>query len=112
MFACFTGASWFATDRIKMYTYGMLSSLLLVSSILAITSIFANSSFLMNARLFIGIAVFCLYIVVDTQVMISQAEMGYKDVPGHTLQLFLDFVNLYIRILRLLSDKKKKKKSS
>ena len=109
MFACFTGAAWYATDRIKIYTHGLLASALFASSILALSSLFMGYDFLHNARLFLGVVIFSLYIVVDTQLMISRAEMGYKDVPGHALQLFLDFINLYVRILRLLSDKKKKK---
>lgn len=112
MFASFTVATWYSTDRIKMYTYGVLSSAMLASSILALTSLFMGYGFMMNVRLFLGILIFSCYIVIDTQVMISQAEMGYKDVPGHSLQLFLDFVNLYMRILRLLSNKKDKKKKS
>lgn len=95
-----------------MYTYGVLSSALLASSILALTSLFMGYGFMMNARLFLGIIIFSCYVVVDTQVMISQAEMGYKDVPAHSLQLFLDFVNLYMRVLRLLSNNKSKKKKS
>lgn len=41
----------------------------------------------------------CLYIIFDTQVIVEKAERGDKDVPTHTMMLFVDLFELFIRIL-------------
>lgn len=108
MFACFSAAAMFAPTRLSIYAAGMLSATLLVTSILGLVSFFTGYGAISGVHLFLGLVTFSLYTVFDTQLMIRRAELGYTDVPMHTLQLFLDFVNLFVRILKLLSDKKKK----
>jgi len=49
-----------------------------------------------------GLLVACLYIIYDTQVIIERSERGDKDVPTHTMMLFIDLFDLFIRILRIL----------
>ena len=62
----------------------------------------------------IGLFVACMYIIFDTQLIIERAEQGDKDVPTHTLMLFMDLFDLFIRIVQLLlklqEDKDRKKK--
>lgn len=63
--------------------------------------------------LLVGLFTTCLYIIYDTQVIIDQAENGIKDVPTHTMILFIDLFDLFIKILQILiklSDDNKKKK--
>jgi len=46
--------------------------------------------------------------------IIEQAERGNKDVPTHTMMLFIDLFDLFIKILQILiklsEDKEDKKK--
>ena len=61
-----------------------------------------------------GLFVACLYIIYDTQMIIEKAERGQKDVPTHTMILFVDLFDLFIKIVQVLiklseDDKKKKK---
>ena len=61
-----------------------------------------------------GLFVACLYIIYDTQMIIEKAERGQKDVPTHTMILFVDLFDLFIKIVQILiklseDDKKKKK---
>lgn len=49
-----------------------------------------------------GLLIACLYIIYDTQVIIERAENGDKDVPTHTMLLFIDLFDLFIKILRIL----------
>ena len=66
------------------------------------------------AYLMLGLFVACLYIIFDTQIIVEKAERGDKDVPTHTLLLFVDLFELFIRILQILiklnEDNKKKEK--
>ena len=52
--------------------------------------------------LMIGLLTACLYIIYDTQIIIEKAENGDKDVVSHTLTLFVDLFNIFIRILEIL----------
>eukprot|EP01100_Stratorugosa_tubuloviscum_P004640 TRINITY_DN2167_c2_g1_i1.p1 TRINITY_DN2167_c2_g1~~TRINITY_DN2167_c2_g1_i1.p1 ORF type:complete len:225 (-),score=74.12 TRINITY_DN2167_c2_g1_i1:32-706(-) len=56
-----------------------------------------------------GIILFAGYILYDTQKIIERANLGNRDFVSDTLELFLDFINLFIRILKFLSSKEKKR---
>jgi Bax inhibitor 1 len=66
--------------------------------------------------LMFGLLTACLYVIYDTQLIIERAEGGDKDVIGHTLMLFLDLFQLFVKILQILlelqknENKKKEKK--
>lgn len=49
--------------------------------------------------LMFGLFVGCLYIIYDTQLIVERAELGDKDVISHTMILFVDLFDLFIRIL-------------
>jgi FtsH-binding integral membrane protein len=51
----------------------------------------------------------CLYIIYDTQIIVERAERGHKDVPTHTMMLFVDLFDLFIRIVQILSELNKDK---
>lgn len=55
-----------------------------------------------------GLLMACLYIIYDTQVIIERTENGDKDVPTHTMLLFVDLFVLFIRILKILMELQKK----
>ena len=61
-----------------------------------------------------GLFMTCLWIIFDTQVIVEQSERGYRNVADHTLTLFMDLFQLFIKILQVLNEmdenKKKKKK--
>ena len=59
--------------------------------------------------LMFGLFLACLYIIYDTQVIIERAENGDKDVPTHTMTLFVDLFELFIRILSILIELNKDK---
>lgn len=61
-----------------------------------------------------GLFITCLWIIFDTQMIVEQSENGHRNVAEHTLTLFMDLFNLFIKILRILNEldeaNKRKKK--
>ena len=64
----------------------------------------------------VSLFVACIYVIYDTQIIIERAEHGDKDVPTHTMTLFMDLLDLFLKIVQLLiklqenNEKKKKRR--
>ena len=58
----------------------------------------------------IGVVIGCLYVIIDTQTIIHKTENGIFDVYRDAKMLFVDFVKIFIHILKILSENKKEKK--
>ena len=56
-----------------------------------------------------GLLTFCGFIAYDTYEMHRRFECGQIDHYVHALQLFLDIINLFVKIVRLLAIAKNKK---
>lgn len=60
----------------------------------------------------IGLVVGILYLILDTQMMIHKAENGIIQPYEDARQLFLDFVKIFLEILKILNKMNKNKKNS
>ena len=105
MFGSFTAISLFSKRRSYLFVGGIIGS---ITSALFWWSL---GTWLFGARslqlstlpyLMITLLLACLYIVYDTQLIIERAESGDRNVPMHTLMLFVDLFDLFIRIVRIL----------
>jgi len=108
VFACFTGASLMAPDGKYLYLGGTLMSGLSTLLWLGFLNIFFRSTLLFQAHLWIGLAVFCGFIMFDTQMIIRKARNGDKDFIAHALDLFIDFVQVFRKVLILLMQKEER----
>ena len=52
-----------------------------------------------------GLLVFCGFIVWDTQMIIEKKRRGDGDFIGHSLDLFIDFMQVFRKVLILLMQK-------
>merc|ERR1712228_1110913 len=105
IFACFSGAALMAPDGKYLYLGGTLLSGLSTLMWLGFLNIFFRSQLLFQAHIWIGMAVFCGFIMFDTQVIIRKARNGDKDFVAHSLDLFIDFVQIFRKVLILLMQK-------
>mmetsp|Transcript_70299 Transcript_70299/g.187306 ORF Transcript_70299/g.187306 Transcript_70299/m.187306 type:complete len:168 (-) Transcript_70299:73-576(-) len=118
VFVCFSGAALFAKRRHYMYLGGILSScisLLFTFRFLNFITMGSFSSGLYEVELFGGLLIFIGYVVFDTQMIIEDASAGRKDFVRHALDLLLDFVAVFVRLLVILarnSEKKERKNRS
>ena len=56
-------------------------------------------------RIYGGLLLFSGFVIYDTQIIIEQAHEGNRDFISHALSLFLDFVNIFIRVLIIIMKK-------
>lgn len=94
---------------------GVLSSLLLASFIGGIFHIFLRNSMTETLACVMGAAIFSAYIVYDTHMIMK--HLSAEEYIVGVINLYLDIINLFIKILRLLqalksqeSSKKEKRK--
>jgi FtsH-binding integral membrane protein len=55
----------------------------------------------------VSLLVFCGFVVWDTQVIMERRRRGDGDFIGHSLDLFIDFVQIFRKILIILMKKVK-----
>jgi len=108
VFACFSAAAYYAERRSYLFLGGMLGSALSLMVLLGFLNIFFRSTAMFNLMLYGGLIVFCGFIMFDTQLIIEKASYGQKDFIWDSLELFLDFVAIFVRLLIILSKDKKK----
>jgi len=109
VFICFTVSALLSDDRKWLAIGGVLFSALSWLILFGFLNIFLQSQLLFEVKLYVGLAIFCGYILYDTQLIVEKCRSGDDDYIGHCLMLFLDFINIFRRILILLSDKEAKK---
>uniref|UniRef100_A0AAV1TAZ4 Bax inhibitor 1 n=1 Tax=Peronospora matthiolae TaxID=2874970 RepID=A0AAV1TAZ4_9STRA len=110
VFTCFTASALLATRCSYLYLGGILSSALSLMFLTSVLNLVSHSSYLVNMNLYGGLFLFCGYVVFDTQMIIEKASMGDKDVLKHTLDLFMDLMSIFVRILIALLNNKKGEK--
>ena len=110
IFACFSFAALYSDTRSALYLGGILSSGLTLLCILSLfTMLFGmRSELLFNVQLYCGLFIFMGYVVYDTQMIIVRVERGEKDYYMHALNLFLDLVQIFVRIIIILIKNSKK----
>jgi FtsH-binding integral membrane protein len=111
VFACFSVAALLARRRAMLFLGAFLFSAL---SLLVMAG-FLNRVFLMHSSLVFGVElygglmVFCGFVAFDTQMIIERASNGDLDPVRHAIDLFLDLLNIFIRVLIILTKKNKPK---
>ncbi len=88
-------------------SYCISSFALLLFSVLVTYIIFLGINHYnpMQIELYGGLFLFCGFILFDTQLIVEKCERGDNDYIWHSLDLFLDFVNIFCRLLIILASK-------
>ncbi|XP_066528381.1 probable Bax inhibitor 1 [Hoplias malabaricus] len=114
IFVCFTLSALYAQRRSYLFLGGTLMSGLSILLLVSVLNMFVGSVMLFKAHVYIGLAIMCGFVLFDTQLIIEKAEMGDKDYIWHCVDLFLDFVTIFRKLMVILAmnekDKKKEKK--
>jgi FtsH-binding integral membrane protein len=102
VFGCFSLAALHAPSTKFLHLGGILSSALLC---LFITALFARNAYVHSLIIWGGLAVNCGFVVYDTQLIAEKRRRGDIDYIWHTVELFIDFVNIFRYLLIILKEK-------
>lgn len=110
IFVCFSMAALLAEDRKFLYLGGTLLSGLSILTVLTLMNFFFRSKLVFELNLYAGLFIFCGFILYDTQLIVEKRRRGDDDFIWHSVDLFLDFINIFRRLLIILGNKEEKKK--
>jgi len=109
IFLSFTASALYSPRRSYLFLGAILGSVLSVLCILSLANIFYRSEAVASIGLYGGLLVFTGYLLYDTQIIVEKAEHGSSDTTGHALELFLDIINIFVRIVVILMKRQKRK---
>uniref|UniRef100_A0AAY5KSX2 Transmembrane BAX inhibitor motif-containing protein 6 n=1 Tax=Esox lucius TaxID=8010 RepID=A0AAY5KSX2_ESOLU len=114
IFVCFTLSALYAQRRSYLFLGGTLMSGLSILLLVSFLNMFLGSVMLFKAHIYLGLAIMCGFVLFDTQLIIEKAEMGDKDYIWHSVDLFLDFITIFRKLMVILAmnekDSKKKER--
>lgn len=61
--------------------------------------------FFFQTHLYLGLMLMCGFVLFDTQLIIEKRRMGNKDFVQHALELFIDFIGMFRRLVIILTQK-------
>jgi len=108
VFLCFTLTALYVPKRTTMALASILSSTLSFLFILSLLSLVFPTVWAYKLQLYLGLALFSGYIVLDTNTIIDGAERGGADAVRDAMRLFTNLVAVFVRILIILMQNSKK----
>jgi FtsH-binding integral membrane protein len=109
IFVSFTLASLLTRKRYYLFLGGVLMTAISMLSTFSFMNIFIRSPALYQAELYIGLGIFCLFVIFDTQLVVEKRRSGDTDFVWHALDLFLDFVSIFRHLLVILNSKRNRR---
>ncbi|XP_020297516.1 bax inhibitor 1 [Pseudomyrmex gracilis] len=88
-----------------LYLGGILSSMINIMLLFSFANLFLGLSFISQSYLYLGLFMMCGFVIYDTQLIIEKYHMGNTDFIMHSLDLFIDFVQVFRHLLILLTQK-------
>lgn len=110
IFVSFSIASLTAKRGKWLYLGGTLMTLLTCLLLLSIANFFFGSQLIFKAYLYIGLLVMCGFVLYDTQLIVEKRRRGDRDFVAHSVDLFIDLVGIFRRIVIILTEKEEKKR--
>ncbi|XP_033728668.1 probable Bax inhibitor 1 [Pecten maximus] len=112
IFISFSLAALYNTNRTFLYMGGFLLSTLSWLCLAGLLNIFIGSRLIWEVQLYAGLFIFCAFVLYDTQMIVEKKRMGDDDYIWHSVDLFMDFIQIFRRLLIILSNKDKKKEKN
>lgn len=110
IFVCFTLSALWAEQRTYLYLGGTLLSGLSMLCFLSLVNLFLGAQIIFQVQLYGGLLLFCGFVLYDTQLIVYKHKRGDKDFVWHSVDLFLDFIQIFRRLMIILAQNKDSKK--
>jgi FtsH-binding integral membrane protein len=110
IFVSFSIASLTAERGRWLFLGGSLMTLLTGLLVLSLANIFFGSQLVFKAYLYLGLLIMCGFVLYDTQLIIEKRRAGDRDFVAHSVDLFVDLIGIFRRIVIILSEKEKQSK--
>ncbi|CAI8042068.1 Probable Bax inhibitor 1 [Geodia barretti] len=111
IFGSLSLAALYAERRSMLFLGGFLISGLNMLVMMLFFNIFLGSHMVFQLDVYGGLILFCGFVLFDTQLIVERFNNGDNDYVRHSLDLFLDFINIFRRLLVILASKEKKRKN-
>ncbi|VVC26002.1 Bax inhibitor 1-related [Cinara cedri] len=105
IFTSFSLSAIFAERGKWLYLGGILMSLLSVLVLMSFANLFLGSELIFKGYLYIGLCLMSGFVLYDTQLIMEKRRAGDKDFIAHSVDLFVDFIGIFRRLLIILSQK-------
>lgn len=111
VFFCFSGAALLSNRRTFIYLGGFLSSSIACLIVLRLCDVLfgGSSKMVYSMEVYGGLVIFLLYILFDTQMIVEKAAAGNEDYVKAALDLFIDFVAVFVRITVIMLNNAEKR---
>uniref|UniRef100_A0A1B6KBM2 Bax inhibitor 1 n=1 Tax=Graphocephala atropunctata TaxID=36148 RepID=A0A1B6KBM2_9HEMI len=110
IFACFSAAALTAERGRWLYLGGTLMSMLSSLLMLSLANLLFGSKLIFQIYLYVGLFLMCGFVLYDTQLIIEKRRMGDKDFVTHSVDLFIDFIGIFRRLVIILAEKEDRNK--
>ncbi|KAK7794468.1 hypothetical protein R5R35_004693 [Gryllus longicercus] len=111
VFTSFTICSLLAERGRWLYIGSTLMTVLSSMLILSLANIFLGSTLVFQLYLYAGLALMCGFVLYDTQLIIEKRRHGDKDFVGHSVDLFVDLIGIFRRLVIILTQKEQQKRN-
>ncbi|XP_071440287.1 bax inhibitor 1 [Hetaerina americana] len=105
LFASLSAAALYARRGSYLFLGGILTSVLSTMLLLSVMNIFFSSMLVHQLNLWVGFAVMSAFVLYDTQLIIEKKRMGDSDYIAHSMDLFIDLIGIFRRLLIILTQK-------
>lgn len=111
IFVSFSLSAMLAERGRWLYLGGTLMTLLSALLLLSLANLLFGSYLIFQAYLYLGLLLMCGFVLYDTQLIIEKRRNGDKDFVAHSVDLFIDFIGIFRRLVIILTQKEQQKRN-
>ncbi|XP_077997537.1 putative Bax inhibitor 1 [Glandiceps talaboti] len=111
IFVSFSLSALWAEQRSFLFLGGTLFSGLSMLLLMSLFNLFLGSMMLFKFELYIGLMIMCGFVLYDTQLIVERYSRGDNDYIMHCVTLFIDFIDIFRKLLIIMALDKKEKKN-
>ncbi|EEB12383.1 Bax inhibitor, putative [Pediculus humanus corporis] len=105
IFSSFSLSVLFAPRGYWLFIGGPISTVLSAMFFLSLANIFFAVQWVYQVNLYVGLLLMCGFVIYDTTIIMEKCRMHDKDFIMHSVDLFIDLVSIFKRLIIILTEK-------